>query len=197
VPQDLLEASPKFIRKGTGDVSPERSSVNWFELYRQALLETHPDALLGRAHLARAAIRARLRDLPAPTRDEQSRMEDGLRNLNIVEREHQTLVQAGKLRATHYVTLSSREHNWVEVSEGICELLGYERSELLGRPAREFVAPELREKTQAIFQDLMRNGRAAGAHMAIRKDGRRISFDFQAHAFPDGSIISYWYPQRG
>jgi PAS domain S-box-containing protein len=169
--------------------------VHWFELYRQALLETRSDALLGRTQLARAAMRARLLELPPPDRDEQSRLQDGLRNLQILEREFQELAESGKIRATNYVTLSSPDHRWLAVSEGICELLGYERSELLGRPAREFIAPELREKTQALFDELLRNRQVAGTHTVVRKDGQRVVFHFQAHSFPDGSIINYWYPQ--
>lgn len=144
--------------------------------------------------LARAAMRARLRDEPGPDRDEINRLEDGLRNLQILDREHKALAQAGLVRQTDCVTLSSRDHRWLEVSEGICQLLGYPRSELVGRIAKDFVAPELQEKTTAIFSALVRTGSAAGTHTVIRKDGQRVNFEFQSSVFPEGSIITYWYP---
>jgi PAS domain S-box-containing protein len=175
-------------------VSPASASVSWLVLYQQALLETNPDALMGRTHLARSAIHARSRQQPAPGEDERSRMEDGLRNLRMLEREYQVLVDAGKLRATHYVTLCSRDHRWVEVSDGVCELLGYDRSELVGHAAREFVDPEFRENNQATFEALLRDGFVAGTKCIVHKNGQRISVDFEARRYPD-AIIAYWYPQ--
>lgn len=178
-------------------MSHHRPPVSWFDLYRQALLETNPDAMLGRMHLARAAMRARLLQPPAPDRDESSHLQDGMRNLQILEREHGALERPGKVRNTDYVTLSSSDHLWLEVSEGICHLLGYSRSELVGRSATEFVAPELRAYNQEIFALLLKTGSAAGAQVAICKDGQRVTFDFQSRVFSDGSIITYWYPADG
>jgi hypothetical protein len=30
----------------------------------------------------------------------------------------------------------------------------------------------------------------------VRKDGHELELEYQARVFPDGSIISYWYPQQ-
>lgn len=178
-------------------MSHHRPPVSWFDLYRQALLETNPDAMLGRMHLARASMRARLLQPPAPDRDESSRLQDGMRNLQILEREQHALERSGRVRNTDYVTLSSSNHHWLEVSEGICDLLGYSRSELVGRSATEFVAPELRDHNRVIFDSLLKTGSAAGTQAVICKDGERVAFDFQSRVFPDGSIITYWYPADG
>jgi len=154
---------------------------------------------MGRLHLARAAIRAHLSPgdhAPGHNRDERSRLEDSLRNLSILEKEHRAAVHSGQVRHTDYVTLSTSDHIWIEVSEGVCELLGYSRSELLGRAAREFVASDLLEKTKEAFDCLVRTGLSEGTSAVIREDGKRIDFEFRARILPDGSIINYWYPQR-
>jgi PAS domain S-box-containing protein len=167
--------------------------VNWAVLYEQALFETNPEALLGRVQLARAAIRARIAEVPPPSGDEQTRLQDGLRNLAIVEKEYPELAGADHVPPTPYVTLSSPEHVWLGVSEGVCELLGHPRCDLLGRRATEFVAPEFKEKTPVIFEALKRDKTLEGKIAVVSKNGSTIAFDFKARVFPDGSIIAYWY----
>jgi PAS domain S-box-containing protein len=172
---------------------PTPSSGNWTVLYQQALLETDAEALPGRIHLARASVRARLREDPEP--GERSSLGDALRNLSAMEQEHHHSFRAGDLQPTPYVTLSSPDHHWLGVSDGICTLLGYARDELVGRVAREVVPPELEHATEEVFRRLLAEGRASGTHVVQRKDGTRVPIDFHARTFPDGSIISYWYPK--
>jgi PAS domain S-box-containing protein len=172
-------------------VSQTSAAASWFVFYQQALLETHPDAILGRIHLARASIRARQQVLPPPSADERSRLEDGLRNLSIVEREYPALPTS--IRPTKYVTLSSADHRWLGLSESVCELLGYTHGELVGRPARDFVAPEYADRTQKYFEQLKRDGTFEGRHAVICRDGSKAAFTFKARVFPDGAIIAYWF----
>ena len=165
-------------------------------LYEKALLETEPDALLAHVHLAGAAMRARLQESPEPDRTERSGLIDGLRNLAALEREHAALPKDGHVQPTRYVTLSSAEHRWLGMSDGVCQILGYSREELLGAPAEDFVAPELREDARRVFGILTRESQYEGESAVVRKDGTRILFKIKARVLPDGSIVGYWYPRK-
>jgi len=46
-------------------VFEDSSSASWYNLYKQAMLEIAPQALLGRVQLAQAAVRARLDEIAA------------------------------------------------------------------------------------------------------------------------------------
>jgi two-component system cell cycle sensor histidine kinase/response regulator CckA len=65
----------------------------------------------------------------------------------------------------------------VDVNDQLAQLLGYERSELLGKDVTQIVAPESREAVSVA----MRSGRQTPyRHLALRKDGSRVEVEAQA-----------------
>jgi PAS domain S-box-containing protein len=65
----------------------------------------------------------------------------------------------------------------VDVNEQLARLLGYERSELIGKEASQMVAPASRDAVSIA----MRSGREAPyRHLALRKDGTQIEVETQA-----------------
>jgi two-component system, cell cycle sensor histidine kinase and response regulator CckA len=65
----------------------------------------------------------------------------------------------------------------LDANEQLARLLGYERSELLGKDVSIMVAPESREAVASA----MRSGRETPyRHLAVRKDGSRIEVEAQA-----------------
>jgi two-component system, cell cycle sensor histidine kinase and response regulator CckA len=65
----------------------------------------------------------------------------------------------------------------VDVNEQLARLLGYERSELIGKDVSIMVAPESYEAVAAA----MRSGRETPyRHLAVRKDGSRVEVEAQA-----------------
>ena len=68
----------------------------------------------------------------------------------------------------------SQDGKVVEVNDQLAELLGWERSELIGRDVLSFVAPEARESVA----NAMRQGVGeAYEHLAVRKDGSRLTVE--------------------
>ena len=64
----------------------------------------------------------------------------------------------------------------VAVNRTECEMLGYAREEMLGRPIFDFVVPELREQARAAVREKMQGTRPLGPieRPYLTRDGRRI-----------------------
>ena len=93
-----------------------------------------------------------------------------------------------------YVVFADRERRWVEVSDGICRLLGYSRTELLGRTIDELAAPELKEDVPTRFENFVRDGFQQGTYALRHRTGRRVPIAYKARVFPDGCLAAWWEP---
>jgi PAS domain S-box-containing protein len=93
-----------------------------------------------------------------------------------------------------YIVFADRERRWVEVSDGVCKLLGYSRTELLGRTIDELAAPELKESVPDHFESFMRDGFQRGSYALRHRSGRRVPISYQAKVFPDGCLAAWWEP---
>jgi PAS domain S-box-containing protein len=123
-------------------------------------------------------------------------LQDALRNLDVIERECHRDQPPDQFPATAYVVLASPERRWLEVSDGVCKLLGYAREELIGRQIDELAAPEWKPQTPELFEEFVAAGPMDGEFALIQKQGTRVTFDYKARVFSDGAMIAYWYPRR-
>ena len=175
----------------------DSSPASWYNLYKQAMLELDPQALLGRVQLAQAAIRGRLAEIAAvsPNAEEPLPLQDALRNLNILEQGCHKEALPDQFPATPYVVLANPQRRWLEVSDGVCKLLGYSREELIGRQIDELAAPEWKPQTPELFEEFVAARSMDGEFSLIHKQGQRVTFQYKARMFPDGAMIAYWYPK--
>ena len=67
----------------------------------------------------------------------------------------------------------------VDVNPALCELVGYEREELLGLSPASF-SLLAREEVTGIFDELLRDGRVAARTRMRRKDGSVIDVDYES-----------------
>jgi PAS domain S-box-containing protein len=179
------------------DVFEDTTPASWFALYKQALLELDPSALAARIELALSSIRAQLAELsPASANfaEDRQRLQDALRNLTILQREQRDGPESTGLPFSPYVVLAARDRRWIAISDGVCELLGYARNELLGKRIEELTVPELKPKTEELFEEFVTVGSMDGEYALSHKDGHPVPFHFKARVFPDGAMIAIWYP---
>ena len=74
-----------------------------------------------------------------------------------------------------------------DVNEAACRLLGFERHEMVGRSAFDFVVPEEHERLTATRTALLVPGTVVKAEWHfVRKDGSRVPVDVSANIIPDG-----------
>jgi PAS domain S-box-containing protein len=89
-----------------------------------------------------------------------------------------------------YVTVVNHDREFVEVSDNFCQLVGYEREELLGKQYDELTAPNTYdiEKFARLFAKL---GYMHGLWLLVSRGGTRILIRYDAWVRPDSLIETH------
>jgi PAS domain S-box-containing protein len=89
-----------------------------------------------------------------------------------------------------YVTVVNHDREFVEVSDNFCQLVGYEREELLGKQYDELTAPNTYdiEKFARLFAKL---GYMHGLWLLVSRGGTRILIRYDAWVRPDALIETH------
>jgi len=181
----------------------DEHDLGWVDLYHSALLEVDYQKLPERLKLAEDAIQARLRILPVSGGSEEMRhIQDARQNLRLLQQELKAHRSSTTDRISHahseidgqYVVFVDANRRYVEVTDGVCQLLGYSREELLAKTIDEITAPELRAQVPEIFRQYINQGGLEGRHALLAKDGRRIPIRYESKVYPDGCRVARWQP---
>lgn len=174
----------------------------WADLYHSALLEVDYQKLPERLKLVDDAIQARLSTLPASGIEELNAIKDALQNLRLLQEELKAQSSPSTDRINHshsevageYVVFVDANRRYVEVTDGVCRLLGYTREELLSKTIDDITAPELRAQVPETFRQYITQGGLGGHFSLLAKDGRRIPIRYQSKVYPDGCRVARWEP---
>jgi PAS domain S-box-containing protein len=96
-----------------------------------------------------------------------------------------------------YIVFADENRRYVNVTDGVCELLGYSRSELLRMTIDDVTAPVMRSKTAPLFQQYLADGRLQGEYILLHRDKSEIPIKYAATVFSDGCMVANWEPQEG
>jgi PAS domain S-box-containing protein len=188
---------------GVPALKADEHDLGWVDLYHSALLEVDYQKLPERLKLAEDAIQARLRILPVSGGSEEMRhIQDARQNLRLLQQELKAHRSSTTDRISHahseidgqYVVFVDANRRYVEVTDGVCQLLGYSREELLAKTIDEITAPELRAQVPEIFRQYINQGGLEGRHALLAKDGRRIPIRYESKVYPDGCRVARWQP---
>src|ERR1700676_509477 len=172
----------------------DEQQASWVDLYHSALLEVDYQKLPERLKLADDAIQARLSTLPASANiEELNAIKDARQNLRLLQEELQAHSSSTTDRISHshseiageYVVFVDANRRYVEVTDGVCRLLGYSREELLAKTIDDITAPDLRGQVPETFRQYITQGGMGGEFRLIAKDGRRIPIHYQSKVYPD------------
>jgi PAS domain S-box-containing protein len=175
--------------------------TGWVDLYHAALLEVDYQKLPELLRLTESAIQAKLDTLSAPLSiEELSAIQDARQNLRVLQRELEAHESSTTDRIAHshseiagdYVAFVDAGRRYVEVTDGVCRLLGYRREELLTKTIDDVTAPELRLDVPETFRQYVAKGGLEGQFCLLAKDGRRIPIRYQAKVYPDGCRVARW-----
>ena len=86
-----------------------------------------------------------------------------------------------------YVTVVDSERKYVEVSDSFCQLLGYQREELVGKRYDDLTAPNTND-IATVFGLFQRLGYMHGLWMLVSREGTRILVRYEAWLRPDSYI---------
>jgi PAS domain S-box-containing protein len=175
----------------------------WVGLYHSALLEVDYQKLPERLCLAENAIDARLQVVSQfGTAKELSAIQDARQNLRVLEKEleaHQSSA-SGRIGHSHaeiggeYVVFVNANRRYVEVTDGVCRLLGYSRDALLCMTIDDVTAPEMRLQVPDTFRQYIAQGGLEGEYTLLAKDGRNIRIQYESKVYPDGCLVARWEP---
>ena len=94
-----------------------------------------------------------------------------------------------------FVAFVDEHRRYLDVTDGVCELLGYSRSELLNMIIDNVTAPAMRSNTSPLFQQYLADGRQQGEYILRHRDGTEIPINYIARVFPDGCMVASWKPK--
>ncbi len=86
-----------------------------------------------------------------------------------------------------YVTVVDSDRKFVEVSDSFCQLVGYEREELIGRRYDELTAPNTTD-IQKVYFLFTRLGYMHGLWMLVSRGGTRILVRYESWLRSDSLI---------
>lgn len=165
------------------------------------MLKIDSSLLAGRIRVAEEAIEARkLRLVRGSDSQREFRdLNDALQNLRVLKREL-TIPSPAAVDENHshpelegaYVAFVSSDRRYVAVTDGVCQLLGYSRQELLTKKIDDLTAPELKPAVPDTFQQYVQQGHLHGEFTLVGKDGRHVPILYEALVFPDGCMTARW-----
>jgi CheY-like chemotaxis protein len=93
-----------------------------------------------------------------------------------------------------YVVFSNSSRQYLDCSDGVCELLGYTRMELTSMTIDE--ASYRPQRTGGIFEQYVQTGKLEGQYILRHKSGKPIFIEYRSEIFPDGCMAAVWEPVR-
>jgi PAS domain S-box-containing protein len=86
-----------------------------------------------------------------------------------------------------YVTVVDGDRKYVEVSDSFCQLVGYQREELVGKQYDDLTAPDT-NNIPTVFGLFQKLGYMHGLWMLVSREGTRILVRYEARLRPDSYI---------
>ena len=86
-----------------------------------------------------------------------------------------------------YVTVVDSDRKYVEVSDSFCQLLGYQREELVGKRYDDLTAPNTND-IPTVFELFQKLGYMHGLWLLVSREGTRILVRYEAWLRPDSYI---------
>jgi len=83
-----------------------------------------------------------------------------------------------------YVTVVDSDRRYVEVSDSFCQLVGYQREELVGMRSDDLTAPNTND-IPTVFGLFQKLGYMHGLWMLVGREGTRILVRYEAWLRPD------------
>src|ERR1700680_1360589 len=91
-----------------------------------------------------------------------------------------------------FVVFTDPSRRYVDCTDGVCRLLGYQRSEMLACTIENVSFHE--GEVSKLFAKYLRRGKMDGEFVLRHKDGNPIPIRYRAFVFADGCTAAVWEP---
>ncbi|HZU22416.1 MAG TPA: PAS domain S-box protein [Terriglobales bacterium] len=95
--------------------------------------------------------------------------------------------------AGDYVMYVDADRRYICVTDGVCDLLGYDREDLLGMSIDDVTYPKSAD-VPAQFEAYRRDGEQHGRFLLRHRSGSPVAVGFAARVLPDGCMVSVLSP---
>ena len=100
-----------------------------------------------------------------------------------------------ELKDAKYVVFVDASRRYVDCSDGVCELLGYSREEMLQKRIED-ISYDV-GKVPKLFAEYLAAGTQEGEYVLQRRDQTPLPIRYQAFVFSDGCHAAIWEPAHG
>jgi PAS domain-containing protein len=97
-----------------------------------------------------------------------------------------------EVEGAEFAVFTDTSRRYVDCTEGVCHLLGYDRPELLARTIDNVSFHE--DEVSKLFAEYLRRGRMDGEYVLRHKSGAPVSIRYRAFVFSDGCTAAVWDP---
>jgi hypothetical protein len=97
-----------------------------------------------------------------------------------------------EVQSKRYVIFADLNRRCIDCSDGVCNLLGYAKAEMLTKAIDNL--SYFSSDVPPAFDRFMRSSALEGPYLLRHKSGRPLSIRYRAWAFPDGCLAAVWEP---
>src|SRR5579864_146363 len=91
-----------------------------------------------------------------------------------------------------YVVFADSSRRYLDCTDGVCELLGYRRMDLMEMGIDDISYRP--ETVSPLFEKFRKQGALEGEYVLRHKESTPVRIRYHAHAFPDGCLAAVWEP---
>jgi PAS domain-containing protein len=99
-----------------------------------------------------------------------------------------------EVEGAEFAVFTDPSRRYVDCTDGVCRLLGYERSELLVRTIENVSFHD--GEVSKLFAEYLQRGRMDGEYVLRHKSGAPIPIRYRAFVFTDGCAAAIWEPLK-
>jgi PAS domain-containing protein len=99
-----------------------------------------------------------------------------------------------EVEGAEFAVFTDSSRRYVDCTEGVCRLLGYERSELLVRTIDNVSFHD--DEVSKLFAEYLQRGRMDGEYVLRHKSGAPVPIRYRAFVFSDGCTAAVWDPVK-
>jgi PAS domain-containing protein len=96
------------------------------------------------------------------------------------------------VEGAEFAVFTDTSRRYVDCTDGVCRLLGYDRSELLARTIDDVSFHDA--EVSKLFAEYLQHGRMEGEYVLRHKSGAPVPIRFRAFVFSDGCSAAIWDP---